>query len=307
MKKTRNLSFIVVLLGCVLSYAQQESQYTQYIYNPSYLNPGYAGSRTTTNLYLQSRDQWRGFEGAPKSTFINFQGYSEDKNLGFGINFHSNTLAILKESSLTIDLAYHLKLSETSSLGLGVKGSANNLNVDFNQLNLLTSTDPYLSESIENRFSPNFGVGFYYYTEISYLGISIPNMLNTYFYDIQSSNSFSADVGNLHWYLMGGYIYDISSELRFKPAFLLRKSSSSTITDFSANFLYRNRLNLGVSYRNKISISALMGFQINNMFFAGYNYEIDTTKIGFNSHELFLRFEIFNEKIYRKIQSPRFF
>ena len=139
-----------------------------------------------------------------------------------------------------------------------------------------------------------------------YLGLSVPNFLQDTKY---SDNDLAVYKERLNYYAIGGYVFDISSGVKFKPAFMTKIVTGSPLQlDVSGNFLIQDKLTLGVAYRWDAAVSALAGFQITDGLFIGYGYDLETTKLrryNSGSHEIFLRFELFNK--YSKMVSPRFF
>jgi type IX secretion system PorP/SprF family membrane protein len=113
----------------------------------------------------------------------------------------------------------------------------------------------------------------------------------------------------LHYYLIGGYVFDLNETLKFKPAVLNKVVMGAPLqTDISANFMFNQRFVAGVAYRVSAAFSALTGFQINDQLFVGYSYDADTNRLAkYNtgSHEIFLRYELFRN--HGRIISPRFF
>ncbi len=113
----------------------------------------------------------------------------------------------------------------------------------------------------------------------------------------------------MHLYLIGGKVFDLSSNLQFKPAFLSKFVQGAPVqVDVSANFLFNQQFTFGAAYRLNAAVTGLVGFQVNDNWQIGYSYDAETTKlIKYNSgsHELFLRYELFSK--YNKIVAPRFF
>jgi type IX secretion system PorP/SprF family membrane protein len=159
---------------------------------------------------------------------------------------------------------------------------------------------------LNNEFSPNFGAGVYLHSDKMYFGLSVPNFLEDSRY---SDNSVSVYKDRMNFYAIGGYVFDISSSVQFKPAFMTKMVTGSPLQlDVSGNFLINEKFMLGVAYRWDAAVSALAGFQVSEGLFIGYGYDLETTKLrNYNSgsHEVFLRFELFNK--YSKMVSPRFF
>ena len=162
----------------------------------------------------------------------------------------------------------------------------------------------------QNRFSPNLGAGAYWYSENTYFGISIPNMLETQHFD-KSQIAYSATsvpYERMHYHIIGGKVFDIHPSIQFKPAFLAKIVEGAPLQlDLSANFKFQEKFTLGAAYRWDAAMSALAGFQVNDNWFIGYGYDAEVTKLAnYNSgsHELFLRYEFSRKK---QVVSPRFF
>ena len=155
-------------------------------------------------------------------------------------------------------------------------------------------------------FSPNIGAGVYYHSDKLYLGFSVPNFLATKHFD---DNISSAVEERLHYYFMGGYVFDVSHSVQFKPSVLTKMVAGAPLqVDVSANVLLQDQFTLGLSYRWSAAVTAMAGIQITDGLLVGYSYDFDTTSLGnYNSgsHEIFLRFELYN--IRRRIVTPRFF
>lgn len=287
-------------------YAQQDPQYTQYMYNTTMINPAYAGSRGTLNVFGMYRTQWVGLEGAPKTANISISTPLGDSGLGLGVNFMNDRLGAMEENNIAVDLAYAINISYNYKLAFGLKGTANLLNVDYTKLTIYHPTDPVAQENISNKFNPNIGAGLYLYSDRAYLGISVPNFLTKDRYDDNEVNTMRQKA---HFYLMGGYVFELGKEVQFKPAVLAKAVSGSPLqVDATANFLFYEKFTLGAAYRWDASVSALAGFQVTKDLFIGYAYDFETTQLrhyNSGSHEVFLRFELFKRD--SRINAPRFF
>ncbi|MDM1098161.1 type IX secretion system membrane protein PorP/SprF [Myroides odoratimimus] len=304
----------IILLGMSLLgvglipalYAQQDPQYTQYMYNTNMINPAYAGSRGTLNVFGMYRTQWVGLDGAPKTANVSVSTPLGESGLGLGVNFTNDRIGAMDENNISVDLAYAIDLNENYKLAFGLKGTANLLSVDYTKLNIHNPTDPVSQENINNKFNPNIGAGLYMYSDKAYVGLSVPNFLTTDRYD---DNDITTMRQKMHFYLMGGYVFDLSQDILFKPAALVKAVSGAPLqVDLTANFLFYDKFTLGGAYRWDASVSALAGFQVNENLFVGYSYDFDTTTLrhyNSGSHEIFLRFELFNRR--STINAPRFF
>ncbi|MDM1458393.1 type IX secretion system membrane protein PorP/SprF [Myroides odoratimimus] len=303
----KKIGISLLLIGCFQTMqAQQDPQYTQYMYNTNMINPAYAGSRGTLNVFGMYRTQWVGLDGAPKTANVSVSTPLGESGLGLGVNFTNDRLGAMDENNISVDLAYAIDLNADYKLAFGLKGTANLLNVDYTKLNIHNPTDPVSQENINNKFNPNIGAGVYLYSDKAYVGLSVPNFLTTDRYD---DNDITTMRQKMHFYLMGGYVFDLSQDILFKPAALVKAVSGAPLqVDLTANFLLYDKFTLGAAYRWDASVSALAGFQVNENLFVGYSYDFDTTTLrhyNSGSHEVFLRFELFNRR--STINAPRFF
>ena len=298
----------ILLLGCTSVHAQQDPQYTHYMYNTTVINPAYAGSRGAMSIFGLHRSQWVGLDGAPTTNALSIHTPIQNSKLGLGLSFINDRLGVMEENTLSLDVSYTVDLNNTGSkLSFGIKGSANLLNVEYSRLNQYNPNDPLMAENISNEFSPNIGAGVYWHNDRSYLGLSVPNFLENARFENESV--YSSMNQRMHFYFMGGHVFELNPTLKFKPAFLVKAVEGAPLqADITANFLIQDKLTLGAAYRWDAAWSALVGYQVSDGLFVGYSYDGETTKLArYNSgsHEVFLRFELFNK--YRRVNSPRFF
>lgn len=307
MKQFKSISILLLLfLSCNSSiWAQQDPQYTQYMYNPININPAYAGSRGVTSIFGLYRTQWVGLEGAPVTSVVSVNA-PVGKNVGLGMSFVNDKIGPTDTNVISGDFSYTIKASDTYKLAFGIKGSLHLFSVDFTKLNIYDPSDPRFQNNISNQITPNIGAGAFLYSENTYVGLSVPSFLETNHYE---HNDVSVAKERFHAYLMGGHVFDLAYNLKFKPAGLMKIVQGAPLqVDLTANFLLNDRITFGLAYRWDAAFSALAGFQITDGIFAGYTYDMETSKLAeYNSgsHEIFLRFEIF--KRYDKVMNPRFF
>lgn len=304
------LNFIVLLLFVSLffavptAHAQQDSQYTQYMYNTHSVNPAYAGSRGSLSIMGIYRNQWVGLDGAPETLNFSLHSPIGVKGVGLGLGFMSEKIGPTAESIVTADFSYTIPLESELKLAFGIKGGVSIWDMDPTKLNIFNPNDYNLRQ--ENTSSPVIGAGLYLYTPKWYIGLSTPNILETQHYDEVQISTASEKT---HVYLIGGYVFTINPNLKLKPAILAKAVVGAPLAlDFSANALLNDVLTFGLAYRLNAAVSALAGFQISDKIMIGYSYDYDTTALGnYNSgsHEIFLRFEL-GTRLKTKV-NPRFF
>ena len=294
------------LLNTTKSVAQQDAQFTQYMYNTINVNPAYAGSRGVLSVFGIYRAQWVGLEGAPTTSVASLHAPINNSRVGLGISLSKDEIGISDRKTVATDFSYTINTSEDFKLSFGIKGSASLLNVDYTKLNKYDKNDPKFQNKIDNQFSPNIGAGVYYHSNKLYAGVAAPFILETKHFD-DNTTSIAKDA--LHYYFTGGYVFDVSEITKFKPAFLIKSVKGAPLqADVTANFMFFDKFVLGAAWRWRAAASALAGFQIDRNWFIGYTYDSDTTKLtNYNSgsHEIFLRYEFKGKQ--EKIVSPRFF
>lgn len=310
------LPLVCVFVSTIYSLsAQQDAQYTQYMFNTMSVNPAYAGSRGQFSAAALYRSQWVGLDGAPESFTLNLHSPIRNSRLGYGISLVNDNIGdgVVSETYFDGVISYTIDVSLEGKLSFGLKAGGNFLSLDFNGLRNFDA-EPVDVNNIENRFSPNFGLGIYYHTDKFYAGLSAPNVLQTEHFDNSRTDANSVQFlsqERINFYLITGYVFDLGGNLKFKPALLTKVVGGAPLqVDASASFLFNDRFSLGAAYRWDAAVSGLVGFQITDQLMLGLAYDRETTALGgtqFNdgSFEIFLRFELL--KSFRKLVSPRFF
>ena len=301
----KKILILALMISCYSGFAQQDAQYTQYMYNTININPAYAGSRGVMSIFGLHRTQWVGLEGAPTTNAFSLNTPLNNSNLGIGLSFVNDKIGPTTENHISADVSYTVQTSETYKLSFGVKATGNLFTLDTSVLNPVVVTDNNL-QPVNSQFSPNLGAGIYLHSDKLYFGLSVPNFLQDKKY---SDNDYAVFQERMNVYAIGGYVFDLSSDIKFKPAFLTKMVTGAPLQlDLSGNFLFFDKLMLGGAYRWDAAASALAGFQITDGLFIGYSYDMETTRLkhyNSGSHEIFLRFELFNNV--SKMVSPRFF
>ena len=308
---------IILLLTVIVCHqvviAQQDPQYTQYMYNLSVVNPAYATNDLgIVNFGAIHRSQWASAEGAPK-TFNFFAHTPFNEKVELGVSFITDNIGdgVLKENNIYADFAYVLKLNEIHKLSLGLKAGFTTFQTNFNGFRLPEiQDDPAFNENQSSTF-PNIGVGAFYFTDNYYVGISAPNLLKTkHLEDRDGISRIGSE--EIHFFLTGGYVYNLNSNLKLKPSIMAKAVQGSPIVlDTSLNVLFNNRFEGGVSYRINDSFSGMFNVKATPSLRIGYAYDYTTSNLGdFNTgtHEIMLLYDLDLlglKKGYDK--SPRFF
>lgn len=305
--KLKHLFLGALLFVGVAAVAQQDAQYTQYMYNTVSINPAYAGTRGQMSIAALHRSQWVGLDGAPVTQTFNVHSPIGYRGLGMGVSIVNDQIGPTSETNFDMDFSYTIKMAKEARLSFGVKGSINLLDIRFSELNQFTS-DQTLQQDIDNRLSPNVGAGVYYHTKTFYAGLSVPRFLETSHFE---ESTLSTAKEQMNFYLMTGYVWDVNRFLKFKPTILSKITQGAPLqVDVSANFMFNDKFILGAAYRWDAAVSGMVGFNISDGFLLGIAYDRETTALGsaaFNdgSFEVILRYDFISLK--NNLKSPRFF
>ena len=300
----KKLSIIAILLLPFQMQAQQDPQYTQYMYNMNVVNPAYAGSRENLSFGLLYRDQWVGIEGAPE-TATAFVHSPVGNNLGLGLSLISDRIGPVQETNVYADVSYTLKLGGEHRLAFGVKAGATFHDIGLAGVDVIDADDPFFNQNI-NETTPNIGAGLFYYTNKYYLSVSVPNMLASVHLD---ANGLNIGSETQHYFVTGGYVFDLSPNTELKPSFMMKSAfDAPTSFDVNLNARFFKKFEIGASYRLDDSISGLVNFAISPSVRVGYAYDHVSSDINAYapaSHEVMLLFDLNFPK--RVSRSPRYF
>ncbi len=310
------------VLGSVFSVqAQKEPQYTQYMYNIGSFNPAYVGSTETPEITTMYRAQWLDIPGAPRTIRLGTNIPFANKRNGLGLNVINDQLGPVSQTYIDMAYSYQFNVSENTKLSFGMDVGGTSLNVDFAKGTFENPGEPILDRETINKFYLSIGAGMFLYQDNWYLGASIPNFLTDGVYNEDVATVVEDKV---QFNFIGGYVFELSEGLKFKPAFLANYISGAPVNvNVSANFLINDRFTLGASYRFGNALSALAGFQIGNPVFFGVSYDYDTNGLGqYNNGtpEFVLKFNLGRKKESKsggksknmkgkpkQVDSPRFF
>jgi type IX secretion system PorP/SprF family membrane protein len=303
-----HLISLLILFTILPIFGQQDAQYTMYTHNMNVINPAYAGSKETLSIGLLGRTQWVGFEDAPKTFTANINAPVWER-LGLGFSVIADKIGVVNEQNIYTDLSYSLPVGEKSKLALGIKGGISLLSIgdDIILPDTEVSEDPVFQNN-ENKFYPNFGAGLFFYTDKFYTGFSIPNFLSSTYYESSGNDNQPIAKELMHGFFTMGYVFTVNDNLKFKPATMVKAAMGAPLSiDLSANFLYKEKVEMGLNYRWDDSIAASFLLNAFDQFRVGYAYDYTLSDLGsYNSgsHEILFLWDIFTNNV---VVSPRFF
>lgn len=314
MKKFKNITFVLALTlgGLTVANAQQAPMFTHYMNNTLAVNPAYAGSRDALTVTALHRSQWVDFKGAPLTQTITMHTPLGNEHIGVGLSVLNDKIGPSNNTSVIVDFAYIMKLTQKAKFALGLSGGANFMQAKLSTLDLDQQNDPVFQNDINNRVTPNFGFGAYLYKERFYAGISTPNLLENKYSEITESNGKTLIArAARHYFFIAGTVFKLSDNLAFKPTTFVKVTEAAPIqADITASFIIMKKLLLGAMFRTGDSYGGLVGFDLTEQLHLGYSYDwsngLETGKYNDGSHELMLRYDFiyFSKK---QIHNPRYF
>lgn len=287
-KKFLPLLFFMIIL--THAEAQQQTQYTQYMFNGLAINPAYAGSQKALQGSFLARWQWAGFEGSPNTQALYVDGAVPGKKIGLGLLVSRDQIAVVNQTNVYAAYAYRVPVAR-GSLSMGLQAGFSQFRADYSEV-FVIDNDTYFQQNVKD-FLPNVGAGLYYNTDKWYLGFSMPTLINGKVGDSNVSIIYQ----KRHYFLTGGYSVVLNPDLRLVPSFLMKMVGGSTVSwDFNSNLWIREKIGVGVSYRVKESVDLLMQFAVNDKLKFGYSFDYITNKtlssLASVSHEFMIGYRI---------------
>jgi type IX secretion system PorP/SprF family membrane protein len=307
MKKILLLS--AVLLSCKL-FAQQEVMVSQYMFNGLFLNPAYAGSHPYFEATGLHRSQWVKLQGAPTTQVFGIDGPFFGEKMGIGATIINDKIGDTRQTEFNANYSYKLLLNEKGTkLAFGLKAGLSNYTAKLSQTKVWDTSDPVFSNDQSNELIPKFGAGIYLYSKLWYFGVSVPTI-----YAADKKISFNiADYNEKyfenHYFLNAGYVFSAGPNLKIKPNVLFKYHPSAPFeADINTNFLIKEFLWIGASWRSGDSFTGLFEYNITPQLRIGYAYDFTTTDISnysTGSHEVMLGYNFVKDII--KTKTPRYF
>ncbi|MEO6038243.1 MAG: type IX secretion system membrane protein PorP/SprF [Saprospiraceae bacterium] len=311
---------IVFLLALVLTgvrlNAQQDHQYTQFMYNKLLLNPGYAGARGVPSVTGIYRNQWAGFDGAPKSFLVSFNSPFLSKRVGVGVTLSQQQAGFDRDFFASLAYSYDLISQDEVSLRVGIQGSLRSFSIDFAQAQPGQTGDPSLDNQKVNDFYGNVGAGIYAtFVERFYLGFSVPRIYTNSIGFSNPSATLTAKEAR-HYYGTAGAIFPLGDGLNLMPAILLKYVANAPFdADLNLNLDIRQKLTAGISYRlggdgPGESVDLLVFWQATPQVGIGAAYDFTLSQIRdytAGSFEVLLQADLKKKEGKKKFSNPRFF
>ena len=310
----KRISYIIIASLMAISLnAQQEVMVSQYMFNGMFLNPAYAGSHEYVEATALHRSQWVNFDGAPTTQVFAVDGPIMQDQGGVGLTVVNDDIGDTHTFEVFGNFSYHVDLDDEGKnrLAFGLKAGISNYSSSYDLGRIIEPGDPVFENSISGQVISKFGVGVYYYNDISYIGLSMPTFFAGDRPLLAAYDSLAVENGYFenHYFLNGGVVFKINNDLAIKPNLLFKYHPAAPMeVDINCNFLIKETIWLGASYRTGDAVTALVEYNFSPKFRAGYAYDFTLTDISnysSGSHEVMLGYQ-FGEAVI-KAKSPRYF
>lgn len=298
----------MLLLGMRAGYGQRNPIFTQYMFNGLVVNPAYTGSQKSMMLTASVRSQWTKIKGAPQTQVFTAHAPIKFSRSAAGVVALHDQAGVIGRTTLYGTYAYHIPVSKEGKISVGAQAGLSYYQAKLGDVNVVTqnNTGDVAFAANETRVMPNLGIGAYYYSKRSYVGLSIPTIINNSWRGVDQIKN-EAQVR--HYYLTAGHVMDLSPDLKLKPNILVRWVEGGPIQyDINANLFIRRVLWVGVSYRLQDSVDGLLEWNINEQLAFGYSYGYPVSALSavqWGTHEIVLNYRLKKNK--HIIRSPRYF
>ena len=285
------IGLIICVIYAICGHAQQDAQYSQYMFNPLALNPAYAGVRQVFSSALVSRRQWTGIDGSPSTSSLSGQAPIGKKNAGVGVELISDKLGFKKTSAALISYAYRVKMAR-GNLSFGLRMGMYNNVFDWSQARVQDPSDINSNAGAsKNTGTADFGA--YYSMRRFYWGLGLTHLNRGRISDANLGNPATRQA--VHFFMPIGKAFEAGSVI-INPSILLKGAGHApSEIDVNMNILLKQRCWLGMSLRSGYGVVFLTQYMITDKFKVGYSFDYGTNKIGVagkGSHEIMIGYDL---------------
>lgn len=279
--------------------AQFDVQYSHFMYHQLGYNPAFAGAKGVPVIQALYRNQWSGIEGAPQTANINFHMPLFKNRTGLGLSVTGDQIGIVETLLFDLSYAYRIHLKNDAAVAIGLRYRQEFGRINWQDLDPIDIGDESLPDRQITKSNPNFGVGLYYNTSKFYVGVSMPHFLTTRVYDGFKLGDFQIS-STRTMYIMGGYLFDIGNNVKFKPAALVSFNKNTPFElDLNASFLFLDALWVGATWRMGDSVDGLLMYELSNKFKIGAAFDLTLTELNHftpGSFEILLEYCFMSDK-----------
>lgn len=278
MMKRLTLLSVALLLG-VFSYGQQIPQYSQYMINDYILNPSITGMHDYFEVKSNNRIQWVGINDAPRTFLLSVHGPIKSMNMGLGGAIFSDVTGPTSRTGAYLSYAYHLKLSPSLKLGMGLSMGLLQFRIDGTKITLRDDGDVALGNYVQTVYTADATFGFNLYHKNFNVGFSAPQIIGNKLDFYEASESTQSSLAR-HFMLMGSYTFHIGNDFDIQPSVLLKYVNPTPLQiDGGVKFSYREMVWLGATYRHDDAVSVVAGYTHKNFVMFAYSYDIPMSNL----------------------------
>jgi len=287
--------------------AQLHPLLDQYQMNGLAINPAYAGSQEALSVGLYSRNQWIGFEGAPKVLTFFMHSPLQNPKVNLGLMIHHDQVGSFVETGFMLNYAFRIEMGR-GKLSLGLAAGMSKLSSDQNLIRYNDEGDQVIQNQMESSVFSDYSFGVYYYTNTYYLGFSMPQLTNRTLNEVTQKFFTTFDAASTNYLLTAGYRFRLTQYIEFLPSTLYKSNpSNDNQVDLNGNFIYKDMVWLGGGYRTNGHVSGLFQLQINAQLRVAYSYGYENSELSSfqqGSHEILI---LYNFKYLLDVVNPRHF
>lgn len=305
----KQLMIFIALVFALQSHAQQNAQYTQFMFNKMYFNPAFAGAKKYLCLSGIYRKQWIGMEGAPQTGTLNVHGSVFKNRVGLGMSISYDQIGFTDKVDIETNYSYIIQFKNESFLSIGLRGSFSYLQIRWDQARPTQSFDNSIPGAAMSKILPNFGAGVFYQSKHWYAGLSVPRIF-------KNKLEFTANPGisvepqlEQHYYLMAGLSFDIAKNIQIQPNMLFKYVQHAPLDiDVNLSFVFYEKLLFGITYRVGDSVDAMIQWKIMPQLQLAFAYDFTISKLQqYNAGSIEVMLEYCFIKKSEKVHNPRFF
>jgi type IX secretion system PorP/SprF family membrane protein len=290
-RKTVAVMLFLIAIS-LTSRAQQNAQFTQYMFNGLVINPAYTGMDEALNVTFVNRSQWAGVDGAPVTQTLTAHTLFSRSKVGIGLSVVNDKIGVHRNQKVAGSAAYHLPLSGNRVLSFGLQGGMNIIKSNYGSLNSTsTNIDPQLANATIGQTYFNLGMGFYYRSRKFHAGVSMPDLIPQRF---TLNDTTSITWQKAQYFVFSRYTITINDFLKLEPGILIKYKPNLPLSfDLNACLIIKQALTLGLSYRKSESIDFLLKAQLTPQLQLGYAYDFvigEVSNLSRGSHELMVSY-----------------
>jgi type IX secretion system PorP/SprF family membrane protein len=266
--------------------AQQDQQYTQFMFNKMAYNPAYAGSFESPTATVIYRKQWIGLEGSPETQVVSYNQRILNNRVGMGGTLTRNVIGITRSITLDVPYAYHIPVKR-GVLGMALQFNVRHLYQNWAdpRLNPSQTLDNAIPTEAQSKYLVNFGCGIYYNSNKWFAGLSVPRLLDNNIDFLDLDDNFSREVQ--HFYGMTGRDFDVNEDIKITPQILLKYAIGAPFdAEVNVSTLVKQKFFGGIGYRLGSdtngageSVDVLLGMQATENLFFCFSYDIGLTQL----------------------------